>query len=173
MQKYFPRLLHREIQITVFALSISFSGLFAQGSLSGNWMVGGGLGFKAEKNSFTDSWDRTLEAAPLLIWFPINSLGLGMEFSYLHEKRSGSSRTFYTFRPLVRYYIYEGWFPQIQYVRGIEDPGFSKREISGYVLGLGYTYAIRPNLGIEPLLTYNYIDDKRFFMLKINVVGSF
>ncbi|TVQ46260.1 MAG: hypothetical protein EA362_07680 [Saprospirales bacterium] len=157
----------------VFALYLSVLSLNAQGSLSGNWLLGGGIGFEAEKNSITDSWDRTLEAYPLLVWFPISSLGFGMEVSYLNEKTSGSGRTLYTLRPLVRYYIYSGWFPQIQYVRGIEDPGFFKRDISGYVLGLGYTYPIRPNFGIEPLLTYNYIDGKRFFMLKINLVGSF
>ena len=165
--------LYKRIIPVILIAGFSFSLVTAQGSLSGNWMAGGGLGFTAEKNSITNEWDHTFEASPLLIWFPIHSLGFGLEFSYLQNKSGASTTKYYTFGPLVRYYISRGWFPQIQYVRGTEDPGFFKRNISGFTLGFGYTYPIRPNFGLEPLLTYNHIEERRFFLFKINLVGSF
>jgi len=165
--------LMKKIHIAILFAGFTFSVGIAQGTLSGNWMLGGGLGFMAEKNATTENWDRTLEASPLLIWYPVQSMGFGMDFSYRSFKSGGSTSRNYTFGPLIRYYISGGWFPQIQYIRGVENPGFSKRDISGFALGLGYTQAIRPHFGIEPLLTYNHIEERRFFLLKINLVGSF
>lgn len=160
--------------ISFFTILLGFSNLSAQQVGQGSIMLGGTFNF--ESRSWDDDFlgDATLfEFSPNVGFFPVDNLGIGLSMAYIRFKFDDFDDTDKAIRlgPYARYYVFQGLFPQVQYIWEKYEDGFSSESEteSGFILSLGYSFFLNSSIAIEPSIYYHTMDSFNSYGMKIGV----
>jgi hypothetical protein len=155
------------ISISILTAGVGFSQI-----QQGSFRVGGGASFTQAAFNDDNSY-AALSFSPAVAYFPINNLSIGLAFPMSSSSSKSTSSEYsmstYSFGPEVRYYFPLGkWaiFPELSYSFGKSkseisgfstgDPVLYKEEttFSTFQAGVGITWFINPNIGLEGILFY-------------------
>ncbi len=149
--------------------TFSLNTLHAQHVSSGSIMLGGSLGFESTSVQNSDDNLNRLTISPNVGYFPLDNLGLGLNLGIISSTQ-GEFKTTQTFiGPFARYYVFEGLFPQVQYLWEKIDFDGIDETLSGFDFTIGYTAFLNSSIALEPTIFYRTSDEYDSFGLKIGV----
>jgi outer membrane protein W len=147
-----------------------------------NIMVGGNASFEKRyryyilpiSNSQHGIVNNTFNLNPTISYFVVDNLALGLSVNFRRYKamdtdngeKEGDGHS-YSIGPIVRYYFpFNNWaiFPEAQFLKvsgvnhsySLQERFTNSSNGSAYKLGVGASYFVTPNVGMEGLLRYSY-----------------
>ncbi len=149
--------------------SFSLTSLQAQYVSTGSTMLGGSLGFESADVDDSDENLNVLSIAPNLGYFPVDNLGLGLNLAFISYTQGDWKDTYTSIGPFARYYLFDGLFPQVQYVWEKYDFNGDDETISGFDFSVGYTLFLNSSIALEPTIFYRTTDESDSFGLRIGI----
>ena len=141
-------------------------------------MVGGNLGASYQRYSQNNLNTKTEDTGDLItvrfatksgyFFFPDIAIGLNAELNYtrinVDSTRFGNedrTQTILLAGPFIRYYLNNGIFGELNVNAGVDvTKGGNKTDIKSGAIGIGYAYFLNERIAIEPMLTFNYVQNR-------------